>query len=143
MDKANYKNSETGIVLVISYVLMFVTNFAVIYLGNMFFPKNIVLGTMSLTPIWSIALSMGVLTLIDTFAIPIVRVIENIRKRMFSTVDWMVAYFLINFVGVWLVARGAEQLGMGITSWVVALILALILDFVQGVVMMQLEKLKK
>jgi len=143
MDKANYKNSETGIVLVISYVLMFVTNFAVIYLGNMFFPKNIVLGTMSLTPIWSIALSMGVLTLIDTFAIPVVRVIENSRKRMFSNVDWMVAYFLINFVGVWLVARGAEQLGMGITSWVVALILALILDFVQGVVMMQLEKFKK
>jgi hypothetical protein len=35
-------------------------------------------------------------------------------------------------LGIWLVARFAEQLGLGISSWVVAAILALVFDVVQG-----------
>jgi uncharacterized membrane protein SirB2 len=85
---------------------------------------------------------MGVLSLINTFAIPLVRVYENERKRMFSTNKWMIAYFLLNFGGVWLIARGSEQLGLGITSWLVALVLAIVFDLVQGVVMMKLEKMR-
>ena len=143
MEKSNFQKSETGIILVISYAVLFIVNCAVIFAANIIFPTQVVLGTKSLSLIWAGVLSMGVLTLINTFAVPIIRVIENSRKKMFTTKDWMVSYFLLNFVGVWLVARCATELGMGISSWVVALVLAVVLDVVQGVAMMQLEKMKK
>lgn len=61
---------------------------------------------------------------------------------MFSSAEWMASYFVLNFVGVWVVARFANQLGFGISSWVVALVLAVVLDVVQGAAMMQVEKLR-
>lgn len=78
---------------------MFVVNTVVVLLAHLVFPTYVVLGTGSLSVVWALALSMGILLLIDTFTIPFVRVFENYRKRMFSTVEWMVTYFVINFVG--------------------------------------------
>lgn len=142
MDKTSLQKSSDGVILVVSYLVLFVVNSIVIYLAHMLFPSLVVLGTRSLSLVWAISLSMGVLSLINTFAIPLVRVYENERKRMFSTNEWMIAYFLLNFGGVWLIARGSAQLGLGITSWVVALVLAVVFDLVQGVVMMKLEKMR-
>lgn len=142
MDKTVLQNSGDGVILVVSYLVLFVVNSIVIYFAHMLFPGFVVLGTRSLSVVWAIALGMGVLSLINTFAIPLMRVYENKRKRTFSTNEWMISYFLLNFGGVWLIARGSAQLGLGITSWVVALVLAVVFDLVQGVVMMKLEKLR-
>lgn len=142
MDKTSLQKSSDGMILVVSYLVLFVVNSIVIYLAHMLFPSLVVLGTRSLSLVWAIALSMGVLSLINTFAIPLIRVYENERKRMFSTNEWMIAYFLLNFGGIWLIARGSAQLGLGITSWLVALVLTVAFDLVQGLVMMKLEKMR-
>ena len=52
----------------------------------------------------------------------------------------MIGYLVINFVGLWSVARGADVLGLGISSWMIVLVIAVVLDFIQGGVMMGLGK---
>ena len=132
-----------GIVLVITYLLLFAVNSLVLYLGHLWFPQYIVLGAASVNPTWAILHSMGILALLNTFAIPFIREIETQRHKLFSNTDWMVTYFALNFVGIWLITRLAQQLGFGITSWVVAAALAFVLDLIQGAAMMQLEKLRR
>ena len=89
---------------------------------------------------WSIAHSLGALALIVTLIIPFVRKYEINREKMFNSAEWMLAYFLINLAGVWLIARFPDQFGLGISSWLVAVALAVVLDFVSGMAMMRLEK---
>lgn len=141
MAEKKSSSSGSGMIYVVSYLTLFVANVVVLYLANMFFPELVVLGTISLTMLWGILLSMGVLTLIDVFAIPFVHVYENKRGKMFNSMEWMVAYFLINLGGIWLIARFPDQFGFGIKSWLVAVVLAVVMDFFQGMVMMQLAKL--
>lgn len=83
---------------------------------------------------------MGTLALIGTFSIPFIHRYEKSRGRTLTSRDWMLAYFIINFVGLWVISRYSEQFGFGISSWVVAAVLAAVLDVAQGAAMMQLEK---
>jgi hypothetical protein len=133
---------STGIVLVITYLVLFIISSLVIFLANLFFPYYVVLGNLNSNIVWSLIHSMGVLALITTFAIPFVRIRERVLGRMLTSQEWMIYYFILNFVSVWLIARFADQFGFGIRSWVIALVLALILDLAQGISLMQLEKLR-
>ncbi len=138
--RENWENP--GMLMVATFAALLVSNAVVLYLANLVFPALVVLGTISIPPLWGILHSMGVLALIDTFALPFVRVFEKQRGKMLATKEWMVAYFLLNFAGVWLVTRFPDQFGLGVRSWAVAVVLALVLDVVQGAVMMQLQKVK-
>jgi len=142
MAKKNILAENPGLVLVVTYFILFVLNGLVVLLANSLFPQQVVLGTQYITKGWAIIHSMGTLALLGTFAIPFIREYERFRGKMFSPTEWMVAYFVLNFVGVWLITRLAEQLGFGISSWVVALVLAAVLDVVQGMAMMLVEKLR-
>lgn len=133
---------NTGMMLVVTYFALFLVNGVVIWLANSLFPQFVVLGTLAFTQPWAIIHSMGVLALFDTMAIPFVRLYEKGRGKMLSSKEWMIVYFAVNLVGIWGVARFSEQFGLGISFWMVAVVLAVVLDFVQGVVMMKLEKLR-
>ncbi len=141
MLKEKLKNPE--MMLVVTYFVLFAVNSLVILLANSLMPQHVVLGTGNISKGWVLIHAVGSLALINTFAIPVVREFEKMRSKMLTNKEWMMAYFIINFVGVWLVARFANQLGLGISSWVVALALAVVLDFAQGMAMMQMEKLRK
>lgn len=136
-------NEHTGIMMPISFLVSLLVSGLVVYLASIYFPTKVVLGTMSITPMWAIIHSIGSLALIITFALPFIREYENYSNKMFKDKDWFFVYFFINFVGIWIVTRFAEQLGFGVSSiWVVA-ILAAVLDFAQGIAMMVLEKFRK
>lgn len=137
-NKVTTENS--GMILVVTFLATLVVNALVIYLANSFFPYWVVLGTLTISLWWAVFHSMAALALIGTFAIPFVRKYEKSRGKMFSSMEWMAVYFVVNLVGIWVIARFPEQFGLGIRSWMVAVILAVILDFLQGMVMMQLEK---
>ena len=137
---AQKSEAHTCMILVYSYFALFFVNGLVVYLASMYFPANVVLGTLHIPKLWAVIHSMGALALINTFAIPVLRAYERSKDTMVTNRDWIVAYFFINFGGIWIITRFADQLGFGITSWVIALVLAAILDAFQGVVMMQLEK---
>lgn len=140
---AKKMDKNPGMVLVASYGLMFPINALIIWGASELVPSAVVLGTGTIPMMWAIILSVGTLTLINTFAIPFIREIEIRKKRMLTPMEWMVKYFILNTVSVWLIARFSQYLGMGIASFWVAIALGVVLDMTQGVAMMQLEKWRK
>lgn len=132
---------DPGLVLAATYAVLLAVNSLTVAIANALFPANVVLGTNSISWAMSLAHSMTYLTVLGTFAIPLVRQYERSRGgRMFTPPEWMALYFVLNFAGIWLVSRFADQIGLGVSSWFVVLVLAAVLDALQGMAMMQLEK---
>lgn len=129
--------------VVVSYFTLMITSAIVFFLANLWFPQHIVLGTMNISMVWAILLSSGVVALIDTLALPFVTQWEQQRKKDATPAEMFTIFLVINFLIVWLITRVAEIFGMGVTSWLVVLSLAVALDLLQGMVMMWLENVKK
>lgn len=140
---ATYKPQETGIELSVSFVILFLTNILGIYFANLYYPKMIVLGTFGLTSFEALFLSAGTLAVINTLLIPLFHIYENSRKKILSSMEWMIGYALMNAGALWLISRIPTVFGLGILSWIQLGILALVLDLIQGVGMMGVEKVKK
>lgn len=118
--------------LALTAVLWLVAHTAIIYLANQFFPASVVLGTNLITPMMGLVYSMVVFTLIAVGAIPVIEAISAQMKWQLSNLHWFALFLVVDVVGLWIVARFAEQLGMGISWWLVALVLGLVMDVVQG-----------
>lgn len=145
MNKKNAKpetQSSTGMFFTVSYLVMFAVGYLVLYLGNMWFPHQIVLGTMSVTPMWALCLGAGKLALAATLTMPFFNEWEARRGRILESYEWMIGYAIINFIAIWLLGRAADILGVGFSSWLVVLVLALVLDLIQGIAMMTMEKIR-
>ena len=125
--------------IVINFFVFFVVNVIVLTLANILFPEQVVLGTWGISRNWAIIHSMGTLAMINAFAIPVIQEQIKKKKKKLSDKEWMGVSCLINAVGFWVVARGASQLGMGIRSWRVAVVLGLVVTMIQTVVMTQLR----
>jgi len=139
---AKKTKKDTGMMFVVTFFVLLFVNVVVVHFANIFFPAYLELGTHELSYLFALILSMGILSLVGTFALPFVHVYENYRGKMFSSSEWMGLYFVLNTVVIWMIARFAFQLGFGISSWMVAVTLGLVLDIAQGGAMMKLEKLK-
>ena len=125
------------------FFLLWLGNGFVIALANMFFSQQIVLGTMSISSTMALVLSSGILAWAATLTMPIFTEIE-IRKQMVLTPQhWMTGYLIINFIALWVVARFADVIGLGMASWFFVLGLAAILDVVQGMTMMAYGEAQK
>lgn len=127
--------------LTVAFVSMFIGNALIIYFANMVFPQHVVLGTNVFSPISALFYSMVVFTLITIGFIPVIEEVSRQMNQRLDNLSWMVMYFFINAGALWLVARFAEQLGLGISSFVVAVILALIFDTVQGFISYQVMRM--
>ncbi|MEX0896006.1 MAG: hypothetical protein WDZ94_03635 [Patescibacteria group bacterium] len=126
-----------------TFLLLWLVNVLIIWLANTVFPDNFVLGTMSLSSGTALLLSSGVLAWIVTLLIPVFTEIE-IRKQMVLTPQhWVAGYLIINTVALWSVARFADVLGFGISSWAYVLGLAVVLNLIQGMVMMGYGEVQK
>jgi hypothetical protein len=136
-------SKNPGMVLTATFVIMYVVNALVLYVANMLFPQQVVLGTITLTPTWAIILSMSALSLLLTLLVPFAHEAERILDRDLSMPEWMGFYLALNFAGIWLISRFSEQFGLGVSSWIVVLALAAVMNVLQGVVMMQFDKFIK
>lgn len=139
--KKKKPTKDTGIMLVINYFVFFAVNYLILHFANYFYPENVVLGTQHISRTWALIHSMGTLALINAFMIPVLLEIEKIKGRALTHKEWIVKFYLINFVGVWLITRLADNLGLGISSWTVAAILAIFLSLAQGFAIMKLKKI--
>ena len=135
------KDRNPGMIMFVSFVVLMVVTSVVVYFANMWFPSSVVLGTANISLLWAVLLSGAVIALIDTFAMPFLREWEMKRKRDLSGKEMMVVYLMINVAAVWLVSRFAEIFGLGVASWVVVLILAAVVNVVQGAVMVSWQKM--
>ena len=141
MPQKNVRFSDNpGMMFDISFVIVAILNAIVIALAGAWFPNSIVMGTVDMTSTWAIILFGSVLSLATVLFLPFMTVIEKNLKRELKPMEMMIIYFVFNFISIWLITRKSEIFGVGVTSWMVVLWLALVLDIVQGVVMMQVEK---
>lgn len=136
--------AQHGLMVIYSFITLFLVNNLVLHVANVLFPESIVLGTASITHWWAMYHSMFKLTVICIFAMLLVTVCEWKNKVVFSPKQWMGTYLVVNFVALWCISRYADNLGLGFSSWFVILLFAGVLDMVQGMAMMALgEKSKK
>lgn len=136
--------AQHGLMMIYTFITLFIVNNLVLHLANMIFPEQIVLGTASISHWWAMYHSMFKLTVIATFVMPLVTVYEWKNGVVFTPKQWMSTYLVVNFAALWCISRFADNLGLGFSSWFVILLFAGVLDMVQGVAMMALgEKSKK
>lgn len=138
----NEEGQNPGILFVMMFVIIMAVNAVIIHLANGMYPTQVVLGTISLSYFWALMLSSGVLSLLTTFAFPFISDFARQMRHMLSPIEMIVVYFVVNFVGLWFVTRVSQVFGLGVSSWMVVLVLAAVLDFVQGMAMMLLEKVR-
>jgi len=127
----------------VTFFLLWLVNAMVISLANSVYPMHVVLGTMSLSNTAALLLSSGVLAGIATLVLPLFTEVEMRKQMVLTPQHWMAGYLVINFVAIWAVARFADVLGLGMASWFFVFGLAVVLDFVQGLVMMFYGEIRK
>jgi len=122
--------------VVLLYFVFLAVNSLVVWLANIFFPTQVVLGTEHITKCWAIIHSMGTLALVNVFMVLFGREYETVKKKVLASGEWLAIRLVVNSVGLWLIARLAEQLGLGIGSWSIVVVLALVLSVIQGMALM-------
>lgn len=113
---------------------MFIANSLVVYLAHLLFPSHIVLGTHQIDPWSALFMAMAVLSVVIVGVAPVVQLVADIARFRLSYRDWMVLYLVINTLTLWFIGRMAELIGMGLSSWLIVVLLGLILTGVQGLV---------
>ena len=127
----------------ITFLSLWVLNGLIILTASCFFPRQVVLGTHHISVFWSLIHVPSSLALIQTLVLPLFYLWEKKNKQRLSPQQWLGSYLLINFTTLWVLARWADQLGMGLASWKTALILAAVLSPAQVKLMSKLEKWQK
>jgi hypothetical protein len=135
--------AQHGLMMIYSFLTLFVTNILVLMLVNALFPRDVVLGTYSISYFWALNHSMFKLSVINVFTMPLVTYYEWKKGVVFTPKQWMITYFFIDFVALYAITRFSESLGLGVSSWIVLAGFAFVLDMVQGGAMMLLGKLVK
>lgn len=132
-----------GLMMLYTFIALFLTNSLLLILANYLFPTAVVLGSSSAPYWWAIYHSMLKLTVIAVFVMPLVTYYEWKNKVVATSKQWMLIYFIVNLLAFWEITRFAENLGLGVSSWMVVVILAAAFDMVQGMTMMKLGKMIK
>jgi len=133
--------AKTALNFVYSFVVLTFVNYLVLFLANKFFPSAVVLGTASLTPAWATLLAAEKLAIIGVAVMAFVAYKEYKRNKDFSPKEWMTVYLVVDVAAIWLLARMADRLGFGISSFWVAIVLGAVLDWAQGIAMMAYGKI--
>lgn len=128
--------SNPHLQMVIAFGLTWVVSALAVGLANTWFPENVVLGTATLSRWAALLLSSGVLAWLMAMSIAIFTQIEVNQQRVLKPQEWAVGYFVLNLVAVWVIGRLANELGLGVSSWLVVAILALVLDVAQAFTML-------
>lgn len=139
-DKKELNPHISGRQLGLVFVAFFVVHAAVIYLANMFFPQLVVLGNHFFNPTLGLLYAVIPFTLVTVGSIPLIEHVGDAIKRKISNMEWMLYYFVINVAALWILARFAEWIGMGISSWLVVVVLGAIITFAQGMVIGMIMK---
>ncbi|MFZ1721272.1 MAG: hypothetical protein WAU07_02085, partial [Microgenomates group bacterium] len=100
-DTMSLETLPNGVVLAIMYLAFFAVSSVVVYFANMWFPEAVVMGTNSISPTWAYIHALGTLALLVTFSSPFLHLIEMRRNKDLTSVEWMIAYFVVNAVGLW------------------------------------------
>lgn len=120
-----------NIKFLIRFAVIWALNSTLIFLANSYYPSDFVLGNSVLSPINAGIFSGFLLTVFCRLVKPLVRKFGfevKGRYKMFAF------YWLVNSVGIWLIARIAPFSGLGITAFYWAFALGFVASLVQWLV---------
>ncbi len=112
----------------ILFISIAVVNAVVLYVGSMFFPSDIVLGNSNLSPILAAFVTGLLLSAIIGLPEPIMKA-SNVKIK--NEMHLALVYLVFNILGLWVLARLANYVGFGVTSYIVVIVLGLILNMLQ------------
>ncbi len=107
----------------VRYLLIWAINSSLILLANKYWPSNYVLGNAVIPPIYAAIFAGFLLTVFDKAMKPIIKkaiVKERGRYIMFGI------YWLVNSVGIWIIARLSFLSGFGISAFYFAIALGFV-----------------
>lgn len=104
--------------------------------SNLFFPRFIELGNDITSPLLGAVFSMLVVSLIAVGMMPIIENFAQQNKIELTSTKWLIIYWIIDATAIWIMGRLAAVVGLGISSWLVAVMLGLAINLIQGGLMM-------
>jgi len=120
--------------LLAAFILFTVLTIVVLFLANLFFPASIVLGNHMVSMMGALLISSLTLSLIAVGATPLIESGSEAINIKLSNGQWMGIYWVINILAIWGIGRLAEEIGLGLSSWLVAVILGTVINFFQGMI---------
>lgn len=118
----------------------FLLNVLIIYLAASIYPSYIRLGNSNIYNIAALIVTALALTFIQGVS-------KEAKKRLNLKIKndwvWIFIYAVINSIGLWLLARGANYTGFGIVSSFIAVVLGTVLALVQYLVRKVVFPVKK
>lgn len=126
----------------VTILSFWVTNSIFFYIAFLILPNLLVLGNNIRSPVIASMLG-GFLLTIFLALVPIL--LDLFRIKINTENNMIIAYLVVNIVGIWVIARFADFTGLGISSFWVAVLLGTIMVFLQGPVwkMSSKQKVKK
>ena len=115
----------------ILYLSFWLVNFLVFYIFGSFFPNDVVLGIWKYTPVEAAIYSSFWLTFIVWTGWDFIY--SRGLKYQAGSIAW-VYFWILNTLGIWLIARFANVLGLGISNWSWAIIIAVFAVMFQKIV---------
>ncbi len=106
----------------IRYLVIWAINTGVIMLANKYWPSNFVLGNAVIPPVYAAIFAGLLLTIFDKAIKPVVKKL-NVKER--GRIVMLGIYWLVNFLGIWIIARLSFLSGFGISAFYYGMILAL------------------
>ena len=110
------------------FLVFWLVNSLIFYFVPYVLSSMVVTGNARLTPFMARIISGFLLTAVDAAIEPVFR---NLKIKLTSDWQWILAYLFANVFGIWVLARYADLTGVGISNAWVALLLGLILNVAQ------------
>jgi len=109
-------------------------NILVIYLAYLFYPIFVVLGNQTFSTLIALFISALTLSLVQMGAASALESLARQQKLKLKMSHWILIRLFANTAALWLVARLAGLLGLGLASWVVALSLSFPMTIIQHLI---------
>lgn len=126
MKKALRKNKN--ITNVYFWISFFLVNLITLYIAYLLVPSFIVLGNANLTD-WTAVLLNSFL--ISTIYYLVLRLAKYLNINTSKNSSWILTGLITNILSIWFISKGAVLTGLGISSYLIALILGIIITSLQ------------
>lgn len=143
MAKNNFQATHTQMRLIQSFFIVTIVNSIALGIINAVTPLQLVVGTFTIPPLFALFLTGAMLSLFTIIVHPFLLEVQERRGKELSPAEMMAVYLVVNCVGLWLLTRRSEIFGVGAASWLVVLVVSAILDVLQGISMVAIEKFSK
>ena len=110
------------------WVSFFLVNLIALYFAYLLVPSFIVLGNANLTHCTAVLLNSF---LISTIYYLVLRLAKYLNINTSKNSSWILTGLITNILSIWFVSKGAVLTGLGISSYLIALILGIIITSLQ------------